>query len=516
MAKIITAEMNFFICGGKKVGKKAILKKIAGIRASRTEVSDRTVLKTYVLGNLSYDLRFTILDNPSVHKTDDQEQDGENKGLNFKAVTSFLRRHLKNDDNVFNFALFIFDLEDLHSLNSTINYIEFIEKEFHEFFQLYMLIGNKLDSKAIFSAEEMTELKKIKDNFVGNYYEISTCSFFNFSRNFYEKIVTTCFTQLLPKEHLEKTLSAFLSTLSFKESFPKSTRQTISVLNDNPGPDAYSTELYSIADYDSLPNRFSSKIFANKIGPVFKEEKRNILSKKEEADFEGLDFNINLSSSFNEKQGFSMGNRPGNLGLIYKRRLKKDQYLEPINALFNSMENIYNRKSPEKIQATVEEREELRRKAKEEERLKRESLKELRRSMPKPAEKVIVNYSIQTTENNRKAMYLKKIDFNTKLSSPKIIEKKFKVITPGPGHYEMPAFLNLQKGFSFGSEELNLPKVVASFPKYVKFETDFEEIIRKNKERTLPKPTIPRKKHNYFEKLNENKIDSISWDLSRF
>ena len=252
--------------------------------------------------------------------------------------------------NVENLFIFMFDLSSYSTFEKLIYYYKSISTAFHlgqeDSNISSVLIGNKLDKKKKLKNEEIENFNLFLSKTKMEYFECSTKPFFNF-----EKLIKDIFFSIYGN-HRENFKSdefknKFNMIISIKPNFPRSERNSMFIENDFPGPNFYSNNIYDLNSINDIKKalidkklRFKSKIFVNKLGPVFKRSKSVMKFKNDE--FENKDIYINLKDMKDcvdkPPVGYSLGVTPGKLNL---KKLRSKLINERFNILNNSFdENV--------------------------------------------------------------------------------------------------------------------------------------------------------------------------------
>ena len=195
---------------------------------------------------------------------------------------------------VYNFFIFIYDLSNFYSFELMRKYfskiIEILKITNYEDNDIICILGNKKDKReSLDNEQELIYNDFIKSN--ENIYikEISTKPFFNFNKFFYE-LLSNILSKYHEKLFIENDFkSKFEKILLNKETFSKSMRNIYNPYEDNPGPIYDINTLYRyispeelIQAFHSKKKRFNQKIFEDKSGPIFGENKnfKNFLNTK--------------------------------------------------------------------------------------------------------------------------------------------------------------------------------------------------------------------------------------------
>ena len=234
--------------------------------------------------------------------------------------------------NIYNFFIFLYDLSNFNSFELMKKYFEKIITKFNisnlEDNCITCIIGNKKDKKSKFDKEQEIQFNEFVKQYNNLYLmEISTKPYFNFNKFFYE-----LFFSVLGKYHGKLFSEAdfrtnFESISLNKTTFSKGLRKTYDPYQDNPGPIYNINTLYRyisptelIEAFHNKKKRFNQKIFANKLGPVFGEEKstKDLLRKTK---LKFLTVNQPSGGVLNKTpKGFSFGTVDGKLNLFKTRK----------------------------------------------------------------------------------------------------------------------------------------------------------------------------------------------------
>jgi hypothetical protein len=203
--------------------------------------------------------------------------------MNFRATHQSIIDHFKAHPSPLNTQsesvfIFMYDTTDYTSFEELVNYYESLRRKFH--FNninniLTVLVANKQDKQTTFTSHEANDVT----NFIAQHahikpYDISTKMSFNFKR-----FVSQLFEYCLTRKDFAIQQDTLFNIFNFKQSFNKAPRNGLMFDTDNPGVGAYNVNQYNYNShqelYDSLVNkktRFTTKIFANKSGPVITSE----------------------------------------------------------------------------------------------------------------------------------------------------------------------------------------------------------------------------------------------------
>ena len=293
--------------------------------------------------------------------------DGIRKDLNEKlgVKDTVIPNEKLNGYNISIFTLFVFlyDMSNFYTFESLILYYSRIAKIYHlndEANFKACIIGNKKDKQVNMEKEQESVYNEFLKNTQLKKFEISTKPYFLFD-NFFIDFFLECFsmfeqnqtqTQLLIQNQKlledDNFKEQFKKLVKIKPNFSRSDRSKITLSSCSPGPE-YNINLYSFNSKEEIKEiftnkryRFNRKIFANKMGPILKSEKKDIYIKNK-----GKEININIplkGGLFNKPlNGYSFGIVKGKLNLLEKRKELRNKrnldLLESIDTYNNSPVN---------------------------------------------------------------------------------------------------------------------------------------------------------------------------------
>ena len=286
-------SFNIFLIGSEGVGKKSFLSRLKGITTkanpSNIEILSKgdtiiytpsfTFSYTTCICDQCQPLRF----NDEITNEDEDFEIEKSSHMNFRPTHKSIIDHFKVHSSPLNSPIesvfvFMYDKTDYATFEELVYYYESLSRKFH--FNnandtLIILLSNKQDKQTTFTPNEQAEVS----NFLSKHpdikqYDISTKMSFNFKR-----FVSQLFEHCLTKKDFSIQHETLFSVLDFKQSFNKAPRKGLMFDSDNPGVGAYNVNQYNYNSnqelYDSLVNRktrFTTKIFANKSGPVITSE----------------------------------------------------------------------------------------------------------------------------------------------------------------------------------------------------------------------------------------------------
>jgi hypothetical protein len=244
----------------------------------------------------------------------------------------------------------MFDLSNYYTFEKIMYYYKSFEKTFNlnseEKNISCILIGNKIDLKVNMNQEENEVFQSFLSKTKMEYFECSTKPFFNFEK-LIKDIFFSVFGNYRDNFKSDKFKNKFNMIISIKPNFPRSERNSMIIENDFPGPNFYSNNIYDLNSINDIKKalidkklRFKSKIFVNKLGPVYKRSKSVMKFKNDE--FENKDIYINLKDMKDcvdkPPVGYSLGVIPGKLNL---KKIRSKLINERFNILNNSFdENV--------------------------------------------------------------------------------------------------------------------------------------------------------------------------------
>ena len=256
---------------------------------------------------------------------------------------------------IYNFFIFLYDLSDFNSFETMKKYFEKIIQKFNitniEENCITCIIGNKVDKKTKYEKEQEIAFNEFVKSHNNLYLmEIATKPFFNFDKFFYE-LFFTILTKYHEKLFSEEDFRTNFESISLnRTTFSKSLRETYDPYKNNPGPIYNLNSLYRyispkelIESFHNHKKRFSRKIFANKLGPVFGEAKtmKDFIGKSK---IKYLGMTHPTGGILNKTpKGFSLGIMKGKLNLVKSRK----EIISEINKnIRNSLDDggtIYNK-----------------------------------------------------------------------------------------------------------------------------------------------------------------------------
>ena len=285
-------SFNIFLIGSEGVGKKSFISRLASITTKANPSNIEFLSKgdtIIVTPSFSFSYTTCICDqcqplrfNDEITNEDEDFEVEKSSHMNFRPTHKSITDHFKvhssplnsPTENVF---IFMYDKTDYSTFEELVYYYESLSRKFH--FSgthiLTILLSNKQDKQTTFTPHEQTEVA----NFILKHpdikqYDISTKMSFNFKR-----FVSQLFEYCLVKKDFAIHQETIFSILDFKQSFNKAPRKGLMFDSDSPGVGAYNVNQYNYDSnkelYDSLVNkktRFTTKIFANKSGPVITSE----------------------------------------------------------------------------------------------------------------------------------------------------------------------------------------------------------------------------------------------------
>ena len=261
-----------------------------------------------------------------------------------------------NDFNVSVFTLFIFlyDMSNFYSFESLILYYSKITKMFRfneeENFKA-CIIGNKKDKKVVMEADQLSVFNEFLKNTNLKKFEMSTKPFFVFDKFFIEfffqmfSIFEQNETAAKDKLFLNKDfIQNFEKLVKSRPNFCRQKRADLNKVDQVPGPEydlncfGYNSPEEMKLVFSDKKSRFNKKIFANKSGPIFHEDKslKHMLPKDKDKNI----INMEIKGGLYNKpiSGYSFGILNGKLNLLQKRKELRNQ--RSIN--FNENIDRYN------------------------------------------------------------------------------------------------------------------------------------------------------------------------------
>ena len=293
--------------------------------------------------------------------------DGIRKDLNEKlgVKDTVIPNEKLNGYNISIFTLFVFlyDMSNFYTFESLILYYSRIAKIYRlndEANFKACIIGNKKDKQVNMEKEQESVYNEFLKNTQLKKFEISTKPYFLFD-NFFIDFFLECFsmfeqnqtqTQLIIQNQKlledDNFKEQFKKLVKIKPNFSRSDRSKITLSSCSPGPE-YNINLYSFNSKEEIKEiftnkryRFNRKIFANKMGPILKSEKKDIYIKNKEKE---ININIPLKGGLFNKplNGYSFGIVKGKLNLLEKRKELRNKrnldLLESIDTYNNSPVN---------------------------------------------------------------------------------------------------------------------------------------------------------------------------------
>ena len=376
---------NIFLIGSEGVGKKSFLSRLKSIttKANPTHIELLSKGDT-IIYTPSFPFSYTtcICDqcqplrfNDEITSEDEDFEVEKSTHMNFRATHKSIIDHFKAHSSPLNSSsesvfIFMYDKTDYTTFEELVNYYESLSRKFH--FNnnvnnvLTILISNKQDKQTTFTSTEQNDVT----TFIAQYphiktYDISTKMSFNFKR-----FVSQLFEYCLNKKDFAIQHEVLLDIFNFKQSFNKAPRKGLNFDTDNPGVGAYNVNQYNYNSnqelYDSLVNkktRFTTKIFANKSGPVITSEsnqrrvcindaynstqrKNVILPPKSKRNT--LLAGVGQMMLGSITPGYSFPSKPGMFALKSKRAELRDKRNNELQSSFddNSISNLSRNSSP--------------------------------------------------------------------------------------------------------------------------------------------------------------------------
>ena len=276
------------------------------------------------------------------------------KKLNGKKTIIDADKLLGYTISVYNFFIFIYDLNDFSTFENLILYFNKINHKYditnNENNYISCIIGNKKDKKVSLEKEQENKYNHfLKDNNNLYVYEISTKPFFNFDKFFYDFFFETL------KQYHENLFNEYNFKKNFEKivlnkcTFPKAVREIIDPTRDNPGP-GYDLNIYGYNTIKELNDgfndkkkRFNKKIFSNKQGPIIcKSKSIKDLMEREKKTLTSFYIQSKGGVLNKSPKGYSFGIIKGKLDLIKSR---KNMFLERNKDLKDTLEGdctLYN------------------------------------------------------------------------------------------------------------------------------------------------------------------------------
>ena len=453
--------------------------------------------------------------------------------------------------SVFTLFIFLYDMSNFYSFESLILYYSKITKLFRfseeENFKA-CIIGNKKDKKVLMETDQLTVFNEFLKNTNLKKFEMSTKPYFLFDKFFLEFFfqMFSIFDQneTAPNQKLLENkdfIENFQQLVKNRPNFTREKREDLKHSDQIPGPD-YDLNLFSFNSQEEMQkffsdkkSRFSKKIFTNKSGPIFHEDKslKSIINKNIDKNL----FNMEIKGGLYNKpiKGYTFGTVKGKLNLIEKRKELRNQRalnyydnmerynISPVHKspLKQSKDEKYFenalKKKIEYKQNIIEERQmkmdkilaihnENLKKIEEEKKMKKKNaLLKKSLSLPnlllnsssfiddssKEKEKILLKQRYYDEIYGKNHINLEK--YNKQLSKIRIMSS-YKIEPP-------PYFINIRtnmidphKGVKIHEEFkiLNKRKYTVNFPQYRKIKDDFDKIVEKGKEK--------------MESLNDEKI----------
>ena len=287
--------------------------------------------------------------------------------------------------SVFTLFVFLYDLSSFYSFESLILYYSTIAKVYHleeeENFRA-CIVGNKKDKKVSIDSEQESVFNEFLKNTQLKKFEVSTKPYFSFDKffiefffqnfsMFYQSQAQTEIQGQIKNQKANNTkqkinlnehnlfndnhfIEEFKKIITNKSNFSRSERNTLVHSSYSPGPE-YNINLYSFNSIEEIKeifhdkkSRFNKKIFANKRGPVFVQEKKEYINKNKDKD---IFYNIPIIGGLFNKpiNGYSFGIVKGKLKLLNKRKELRDQRNYDLQENINSYNNSPVNKKPLKL-----------------------------------------------------------------------------------------------------------------------------------------------------------------------
>ena len=273
-----------------------------------------------------------------------------NQIMNYKKSVIELDKLYGYKIYIYYIFLILYDLSDYSSFETLIKYYDRLEKKYdlsNDENIISCIIGNKKDKNIFYTEEQSKTINEFITKYKIQNYEISTKPYYNFPKFFTQFIIDNLgplHPEIFKEENFENELKKIIEN---KSNFSKALRASLTYNENNPGPE-YDLNIYSFNTMkelkDALMNkktRFSTKIFANKQGPVinYSKSSKDILSIENTKEKKTI---VYLSSGgiLNKPiQGFSFGVAKGRLNLI---KTRKDLIRERNKDLLKSIEGDFS------------------------------------------------------------------------------------------------------------------------------------------------------------------------------
>ena len=431
-----------------------------------------------------------------------------------KQLKHIILKQAENPNSQVEFIiLFVFDLSNVNSFEKLLIYFSQIEKHFKlsNNFKI-VLVGNKIDKKAIMSTEQKEGIDNLINQLNSKYYEISTLMFFPFEA-FFEKLIIDNFSSLpiLSSDDAKKT---FHQILTQKNSFPKAIRETFET-NDFPSPNRYNPNPYQYPEKRRQflnifhdPGKFNKKIFINKMGilfpPLKKEKEKEVSSfnkdkllneKKEIYTFETNKKVKEAIELVSRKPGHSFGiqtNKP--LNLKYQRKVLSELRENELDRFLTEYTTPLYQQVKSSNKGELSQERYLKNRLEQQQKQSKQ-MQKIKEDLKKRHDDVILKNTIAENEkimlaNEKEKKYQKRYEDREKKrirnqtlcimknNSESEIEKKFK--EPKGKFYTPISCFDTKKGFTFGLK-LNYKNVNQDSPDFPLFKDDFEKLLLKNK-----------------------------------
>lgn len=535
--------------------------KIKSISSKIKANSNNNFIKILTVSKFRFELKFfpissadvDIQDNKMKEEEEEDEELEKDHKLNFNKVISGIEKVINLPTTVQGaelriLFLFVYDITNFPESFEKIKIYftelkDTVEAKSFNATKHIALIGNKVDSipKQFDRKEVNNFLRENSSSSFINYYEISTKMFFSFEK-FFEKIFFDIFGEMYDAFLTDYFRERFSNVLSLRETFSKAARKSPKP-NPYPSPQEYVSNVYDVNELKEVfvnKENFKRKIFVNKTGPVFDHKKETFNNKKKKTDTNKMESDFNKENQekeenefyelerkknklkedfFSEKQGYSLGIKPGNLNLKKKKRNELNKIMKNVDDLFG-IKNVANepvrRERKRSIQRDDDDlfhnKSHLSKislkslspkiKLKSHNKTKLPSLNFDERLSVIKMENTKINHKVYNTQSEKKVDNKMKFSPNEifqksendirMISKPKIkrakststrtkIIKKEPFIVPAPNSYDVRGKFDPSKGYSFGSRHNHNDNQNNAGPGFLAIPSDIEIMLSKPK-----------------------------------
>lgn len=485
----------------------------------KKKTEHKTIIKQYKI--LQYLIGFKGYVIPEANQVDPdydpfQEEDEDDHidiikkyNISFKKTKLMLSHYINSEitnldtpssASIQQFMLFVFDLSDYSTFEHLMVYYKALSKQFQLNTHPYkIVIGNKVEKKIPFTAANQEVIANFLKETSMKMYEISTKTFYPFSK-FFEQLFNNHF-QSYRTEFSTNPFKEKLSLILFsKPSFPKAQRKTFVNTNDYPGPFNYENNIYEYGSkqvFDDIMSnkrkKYNTKIFINKIGPIFNKAVVSFLpNPPKETDEEKKMYKINFNNNNRIKEnqcGYSLGLKSGILNLKSVRQEKLKALHQELQRSFDSNSSSLYLINDKKVNSDtyfqlIKERKNdyIKRlihdrsaKNVQIQKLHQKNIKKLKQNQ---SEKDI---SVGSLEIGEKVNRYSKRKISPFKNPSRILVQRQSFITPGPDAYDTRGnALNTKKGISITGKRQVYQSPVLSLP-FNNIQSDFDIIIKEAK-----------------------------------